>query len=441
MTDTVVVVGAGVTGLAVAWALRRAGLNVRLLEAADRAGGVLRSEWVQGICVEQGPQSLRGAGGAAAEIIESLGLIERVRGASKAASKRFLLHKGELWPVPGGPLQALSGGPLSVGAVVRAMGEPLVRRNPTDGETLHDFISRRLGPGIADPLVEAFVGGIYAGDSRQLEAASSFPKLTAFELEHGSILLGAFRGRRAERPEWLPRGAFTFDEGADVLVRALADGLGDALSLGEAVTSVRKNEAGFLVKTATESIQAAQVVLAVSPDAGAAIDSPYAKVYGAIPSAPVAAVHLAWPKGDGPQSEGFGWLAPSSERKDVLGAIWVSSVFPHLAPDHDVVRIMLGGARSPELAAREPQELVDHALSVVRTVQGEVGEPVFTHARSHHSGIPQYVLGHGARRLELASVPGLHTVGWGVTGVGITQCLEAAKQTAEAIGRSLVGGE
>ena len=45
-TERIAVLGAGISGLSTAWLLKRRGIDVRLLEASDRVGGLARSfEW------------------------------------------------------------------------------------------------------------------------------------------------------------------------------------------------------------------------------------------------------------------------------------------------------------------------------------------------------------------------------------------------------------
>jgi oxygen-dependent protoporphyrinogen oxidase len=57
MDCDVVVVGAGISGLAAAFDLQRRGHAVRVFEAASRAGGVIGSQRRDGVLVETGPNS------------------------------------------------------------------------------------------------------------------------------------------------------------------------------------------------------------------------------------------------------------------------------------------------------------------------------------------------------------------------------------------------
>ena len=124
--------------------------------------------------------------------------------------------------------------------------------------------------------------------------------------------------------------------------------------------------------------------------------------------------------------ESVAWV---SERKDVLGVLYTSSTFPDHAPDHVLVRVMLGGARDPD-RVREPDDaLLAHARKVVSEVMGIGANPAIRHVMSHRQGIPQYNRGHAARMQKLQEArPGLYFLGWNYTGIGIRHTVRAAME-------------
>lgn len=434
MRTEFLVVGGGIAGLSIAWHLQRAGRDVRVLEAADRVGGTIRTLSQDGVLLEQGPQSLRGAGLATARLVRDVGLGDRLVEASPASNTRYVLHKGRLSALPSGPAGMLAGGALRRRAILRALLEPLQRSASVQGESIDAFVRRRFGRGIAEPVLDAFVAGIYAGDATRTEAEAAFPTLVAAEREHGSVILGMMRREKPDRPEGFPRGAFTFDTGAEALPLALADKLGDAVEMGVPVRRVLPD--GDQVRVATDhgEYTADHVVVTTPPHIAARQVDRWQPLLVRVPAAPVAAIHLGWAGGTGPVMDGFGWLAPSTERSDCLGAIWVSSTFPHLSPGMDLVRVMVGGSRAPWLTELSDRALAAHALEVVRQVQGRVGEPDLVQVAVHRPGIPQYIAGHAARLRQLqAALPRVHPLGWGVTGIGLSQGLQAAEDLAHRL--------
>jgi len=77
----VVVVGAGIAGLAAAWELTRvAGLEITLLESERRAGGIIATEHVDGFIVEGGPDGFLAGEPELPALANELGIDDRLVG-------------------------------------------------------------------------------------------------------------------------------------------------------------------------------------------------------------------------------------------------------------------------------------------------------------------------------------------------------------------------
>ncbi len=419
-----IVVGAGLAGMALGAALRERGADVTVLEAADRAGGVIRSERVDGLLIEHGPTSLRGASIEAWAAILRLGLGDRVLQPTGDHRLRYVLKNGELVALPAGIAGLLTTPHLSLRGRLRVLCEPLVRGRPVDGESVFDLLARRVGPEAADRLGTPFVGGIFGGDPRDVDAEATFARLVGWERTAGSLMRGSMAAPKP--PADAPRAPIAFHEGMEELTRALAARVNP--TLGCRVTGVRRQGTGWRVATSDGEMDAEHVAIA-TPAVGFLPE--IAEAQG-LPSAPIAAVHLAWRAGDVAAPAGFGWLCHPSETRDALGAIHVSTIFPSHAPDRVMVRVMLGGTRSPGLPHASDDALVAHARGVVGHFQGLEAEPIFAHVARSLPGIPQYPPGF-PRRLEALRATGLHWLGWGWTGIGLPDQLVAAEAVAERI--------
>src|SRR5262249_18546349 len=124
------------------------------------------------------------------------GIGAQVVAADPRARRRWVGRGGALLAVPGHPLQLLTTRLLPFAAKLRLLGERFVRGKAPASESVAAFARRRFGARVV-PLVQAMVGGIFAGDAEQLEVGSAFPTLAAAEREHGSVLRGLVAGRRA----------------------------------------------------------------------------------------------------------------------------------------------------------------------------------------------------------------------------------------------------
>ena len=160
----VTVIGAGLSGLATAWRLSRAGAQVTVLERSGRTGGVIRSERKDGFLCEAAPNSMLVKSQSAEDFLMDLGLADEIIDANPVADKRFLVKDGKVVPLP----MSLMGGvttPLySFRAKLRLLAEPFIRPYAGEDESVASFVTRRMGREFLDYGIASLVSGIFAGD-------------------------------------------------------------------------------------------------------------------------------------------------------------------------------------------------------------------------------------------------------------------------------------
>lgn len=447
---SVIVIGGGISGLACAYRLNQRGIDVRLLEEQERVGGVVQSEEMGGFRFDLGPQSFL-SNDAILRLISELGLGSEMVQANPRAPRYICFHGG-LHPAPMSP-PALLKTPLLGGRTKRRiLTEPLRKSRPPEAEeSVAAFARRKFGEDLLDNLLGPFVSGMYAGDPERLSLRSAFPSAHQWELEHGSVIRGAMKARPEKGK---PRPVLTsFRGGLQTLVRSLAASLGERIETGAEVCGVRRvTGSAFEVHTrgregSVAVSKAAAVVFAtpayVSSRLLGEIASGAAEALGQIEYAPVAVVNLGYRREQVAQAlDGFGFLAPRTQRLRTLGTIWGSSLFPGRAPQGMIsLTSFLGGATDPALLDLGDDAIVQIAATENARVLGIIGAPTvhllqrFTHA------IPQYNLGHGeilARiRAALASLPGLFVTGNYFQGPAIGACVETAFATADQICKTL----
>lgn len=448
----VVVIGAGVSGLATALALARRGIPVRVLEESDRVGGALRTERALGYQYEAGPYALFDNEPRLRELIDEVGLAPRLQHASKASGTRHLVLHGALKPLPPGT-KMLTGGPLSFGARMRILMEVVASRPATDDESVLEFGRRHVGDEVTRVLLEPLVGLLYAGDIARLSAKSCFPALYEVERRHGSLARGIVdeyrQGVRAGA--WLPVGGnvISFEGGLEELPRAMAAKLGEAsVRLRAAATRVWPYADGVRVELASgEEVSASTAVLAVPAGAAARLlagCSPQAEaLLEQVRYAPVAVVHLSFPVAEvSADLNAFGFLVPASEGLPVRGCVFASSLFPGRAPEgRCLLSVVLGGSRLPDLVAQPPEALVRMASSAVRRLLGVPKEPVFARAATWPQALPQYEVGterrNAALRSELARLGPVHFAGNAWDGAFVGECVRRADAVAEQVAAQL----
>ena len=460
MAQRVVVVGGGVSGLTVSFELleRRSdapgGIEVLCLEAAERPGGNIRTDRVDGFLVEWGPNGFLDNVPATLRLARRVGLEERLLPADPAAQDRFIFRAGRLRKLPTGPLSFLLSDALTVRGRLRVLCEPFgpSPRGDSD-ESVFDFAARRIGGEAARVLVSAMVTGIYAGDAKQLSLRATFPKMWQMEHDHGTLTRAMFRKRREARRTGTksggpagPGGKLTsFRLGLQELIDALARAVGPALHTRSRVLRISHDAGGgYRVDVeGGESIPASAVVLSCpswcASEVTGALDGEMSRTLSEIPPASLAVVHLGYGEGDmRVRPDGFGYLVPRGEGPRILGTIWASSIFPGRAPAGKVLlTTMVGGAHDPEAVDLGDDELLGIVRGDLRSIMGIDAAPCFVQIFRHPHGIPQYTLGHRARleaiERRLENHPGVRVSGNSYRGISVNSCADEAPGIADAI--------
>jgi oxygen-dependent protoporphyrinogen oxidase len=462
MSDRVeaLVVGAGISGLATAYALQKAGIATRVVEAAARPGGVIQSVKRDGYLVECGPQSFSG-NGSISTMCRDLGILEeRVLAHPKAS--RYVLIDGKLQNVSIGPgllaSSFLSGGTRT--AILRDIfGKS---ESPEPDESVAGFIRRKFSPTLLDRLVGPFVSGIYAGDPEKLSLRAAFPILYEAEKAAGSITRGVFKVMKQRRaanggqPQ-APQEKATlqaFRDGNETLIRAIAARLAERLICGTEVVRIEALDSGqepnavrFRVSLrgpkGEEAVDAERLILSVPTETAGRLLEPldfgFAAQLSAIAYSGVAVVSLGYRKGDVDHSlAGFGFLVPRSAGLSILGTVWNSSLFPGRAPEGQaLLTSFVGGATNPGAICKSPEQLVAQVHREMSPLLGLRKEPVFSNVTILQRAIPQYNLGHTARIAAIESLrarfPGLYFSGNYLNGPAIGTCVEHAIKVADEI--------
>ncbi len=447
----VAIVGAGISGLATAHYLGRQA-EVVIFEKEAAPGGTMRSQREQGFVMERGPNGFLTNKPHALELAAELGCAGRLLPASDFARKRFVFSGGALHRLPESPAQFLRSRLLSVRGRLRVMAEPFAAPPPGLDESLAAFACRRLGREAMEKLIEPMAAGVFAGDPDELSLASCFPRIHELEARYGGLIRAMLTLRRErrkagrrERMSAGPGGALTsFDTGVEVLVEILAGRCGGDLRLGCAVESVSRSAGKYrLAVRSAEGLaecEADAVVLAAPAFAAGGmlrgLDGGLAAELERIPYAPIAVAALGYEAAAlGRPLDGFGFLVPRLEGRRILGALWDSSVFAGRAPEGKaLLRVMVGGARQPQLARLGEKELAALVKEELRVCMGISAEPVLTRVFSYEKGIPQYLVGHG-RLLEsvaarLSGLPGLYLNSNAYRGVSLNDCVRESKATA-----------
>ncbi|MCS7171200.1 MAG: protoporphyrinogen oxidase [Aquificaceae bacterium] len=430
----VAVIGAGISGLSVAWHLSEKGFHVQVFEKEETPGGNIQTLKKDGYILELGPQTVL-ADKKVEEFLKNAGIEPEY--ASEKAKIRYIYKKGRLIPLPMSPLAFFRSPLLSFGAKLRVLKEPLVPPSVKSEESIGEFVRRRLGGEFLDYVVAPFVSGVYAGDPEELSVKYAVRRVYELEQKFGSLIKGAIKLKALG-----PGGRLiSFKGGNHNLIEHISSKLN--VEKDNVVLRVRRKEDRFIIDTKRGKHETRSVVItAPATSAGYLLrdiswsaSEEFDKVY----YAPVVVVHVVVDRGSVPP--GFGFLVPRVEGRRVLGVLFSSQLFEgRSSKNKELLTLYLGGAKDPEVIDYQEDMLYSIVDKEIREMLG-IQKLEFLNLTRWKRAIPQYTLGYG-KYLELAQTiekenPGLFLAGNYLHGVSVADCIRASYQVAEKVERYL----
>ena len=461
----VVIVGAGLTGLAAAHRISerakadRRPVEIVVLEAKDRVGGALWTDHRDGFTLEGGADSFITNKPRAVELCKALGLGDQLVGTDGQHRRSFVVRKGRLLPVPEGfVLMAPSRiGPilatpiLSWRGKLRLLMDLILPRKADDlDESLASFARRRLGRQAFERLVQPLISGIYTADPTELSLRATLPQYPAMEREHRSLILAARRQAKGQdrQASGARYGLFaTLSGGMETLPKALAAALpAGTVRTGAVVRRISRSESGGTWRVELldgPPIEADGLLVATEAHASARLldgfDADLAHRLRAIPYASSIVVQAGFRRDQVAHPlDGFGVVVPSIENRPILAVSFTSVKFPGRAPSGTILlRTFVGGATRPDLFDLDDEAIAGLVRRELAELLGATGEPLLLKIDRHPRAMPQYTLGHLDRVAEVrrlsAKHPRFELAGNALDGVGIPDCIRSGQDAAEAL--------
>ena len=455
-----IVIGGGITGLTAAYRLQREAaardipLDITLLEATGRVGGVIQTEHRDGFLIEHGPDAFISTKPAAKALCEELGIADQFIGTNPEVRRSFVTRNGALHPVPEGFYMMAPGSlkpflktPLFSwrGKLRMAMDLFIPRRERDIDEAVAHFVRRRLGTEAFTRIAQPMIGGIYTSDAENLSLKSTFPRFLEMEKTHGSIIK-ALREQKKQAAETSqdtsgPRYSLflSFGAGMQTLVDTLAETVSSSIKLNARVEHIQQNTDGtrWQVSFATgETLNSELLCIALPAIQTSAliesISNPLAAKLNTIPYASSATVNLAFHRTDITHPlDGMGFVVPATENLSVIGCSFSSVKFENRAPEkHVLLRAFVGEPTSK----RSETDLIQLCQADLTPLLGIKEAPQFATVSKHTQAMAQYQVGHqevvsDIERLT-SKLQGLALAGNGYHGIGIPDCIRGGEAAA-----------
>ncbi len=448
----VIIIGGGITGLATAHHLKKAGKDFMVLEQSAEVGGVIKTVKENGYIYEMGPNS--GVIGN----IEVNRLFDDLKGdceleeANDNVKKRYVLKAGKWEALPGSLKGAVKTPLFTLKDKFRILAEPFRKAGTNPHETLAELVKRRMGQSFLDYAIDPFIIGVYAGDPNRLVPKYALPKLYNLEQEYGSFIKGTIKKsfiKKTEDEKRVTRGVFSAKGGLGSIVDAIMKRLGaESVVLNAAEIQIRPVDNYFVVNYLNADgvsieIESKKVISTIGAWGLDKIAPFIAKdkleKIKALHYTKVIEVVLGFDKWEGMPLDAFGGLIPFKENRDILGVLFMSALFGNRAPNGgELFSIFLGGVRRQEIYRMNDEQIKEILKREISDLmQLKEYKPDLLKIIRHEWAIPQYEADSGERFKAIEEIEseykGLLIGGNLRNGIGMADRILQAKMLAEAV--------
>lgn len=441
----IVIIGAGLTGLTLAYYLKKAGKNFLLLTDQNRVGGVINTISEDGFTYETGPNTGVLATSEVVELFENLKDKCQLETANPRSNKRYIWKNNKWNPLPMGLISAVTTPLFSFTDKLRILTEPFRKKGLNPDESIADLVKRRMGKSYLEYAVDPFISGIYAGDPEQLITKFALPKLYNLEQNYGSFIRGAFKKKKEPKSEFekkATREVFSALGGLSNLVKALESEIGIENIVTDAKDIIVNYENSIYTinyhnsQNENKSIQTKKLIATVNPNSLnkilTFIDEKEFEPIKSMNYAKVVQVAVGYKKWKGFYLDGFGGLIPSKEKRNILGVLFISSILSNRAPENGaLISIFLGGIKNTAIYDKSDDEIKNIVLDEIKITLQTNDTPDLIKIFRYPLAIPQYD-NKSKKKIEAINLieskyKGLYLAGNIRDGIGMADRVKQAK--------------
>ncbi len=444
----VAVVGAGISGLTISTILKKREVPVEIFEKKDEPGGALKTVNSNGWLLEYGPNTLLLKDKIVADFLRDAGLEEEMVVANENSSKRFIVKNGKPEPLPASIWSAVNTPLFSLKGKLRILGEPFISRSDDPDQTVAEFVERRLGEEVLNYAINPFVAGIFANRPEDLSLRHAFPAMHNLEAEYGSMIWGSFAGAKKRKEQGrIPRKLISFKEGIQQLPETLASQAGKA-HYNQKIEKIEKRTGGWFLESNGREFGPYSKVVLNTPlyqikQSQIPVNDYDFEMLQKVHYPPLSVMYLGFKKDQVEHPlDGFGFLVPELEQRNILGALFSSTLFEGRAPDdRHLLTVFVGGGRQPDHASLPTEKMLNLVMADLQDLLGITGEPVFMDHVYWPNAIPAYHTGYDDILRTLKNVearnPGLHLAGNFRHGISVPDCIKSGIELADQIAKDL----
>jgi protoporphyrinogen/coproporphyrinogen III oxidase len=438
----VAIAGAGLTGLTIAFYLKKAGIDFKIYERSDRPGGVIQTHHENGFTYESGPNTGVLNRLEAVELLEDLKDYCKVEIADNTAKARWIWKNNKWEPLPSGLVKGITTPLFTFPDKLRLLTEPFRKKGENPNETLAELVLRRMGKSFLNYAIDPFILGIYSGDPSRLVTQYAFPKLYQLEQDYGSFIGGAFKKAmepKSETDKKVTKEIFSVEGGLGNLITALTE------NIGEENINLNCKDLSFIKKgnKYTVGIDKEEFTHVISATGSYElknlfpfIEKNHTRTVNKMAYSRVVQVALGFKNWEGIPLRAFGGLVPHIENRRILGVLFISSFLKNKAPQEGaLLSVFLGGIRNsgiPDMTDDGIIQIVEEELKEMLKL--ESFNPDLIKVFRYQHAIPQYGIESEDKLKTIAEIearfPGLILAGNIRDGIGIADRIKQGKNVA-----------
>ena len=434
--DTIIL-GAGISGLTLAHYLNKKNLDFLVVESQPKVGGNIISFEKSGFVCENGPNTVLLNKKSVVELIDEIGLKDKIIFPNDYNNKRFLLRKGKLIPIPQNFIEFIKTNLLSLTSKLRLIIEIFIPKHNRN-VSVKSFFKKRFGNNFEEIFVEPFLTGIYAGETNKMSTKHVLNKIWNMEQKSGSIIIDALKRKKKLNKS----RSFNFKNGLIDFVLAINKNISNKIILKSEVTSVKKIKKGYEIIINSNIKYHCKKLISTLPAFGLAdiiFDKKISKNLKKINYCPIMVLHLGIEKSKIKENiDGFGVLTKRKDNQSFLGILFNSRIFPHVAPQgNDLLTVIIGGARQPQLIDQDVNKLKKTIINEIRKIISYDGKIIMENNFLWKNGIPQYNLDHDVLIENISDFhkknKNFYILGNYIKGISVSDCIQNAFELSKKL--------
>ena len=451
----VAIVGAGITGLSAMHYLLKegSGMTVDLYEASDRAGGKVNTHIRDGYTIELGPESYLARKEVMTELAYEVGLGDTL--VRNQTGQAYIYAKNKLSPVPKG---TMLGVPMELSPLLttdlvswtgklRAGLDFLKPAMPLYKDiSVGEFFRARFGDDLLEHMIEPLLAGVYGTDIDKLSLMSTYPNFKETEEEYGSLMKGLMAEKKDKpaAPKKKPGAFLQFKDGLQSFIDRLVsenEKRGGQIHFNFDVTAIEKTEDGYDL-TADGGTHHYDEVIVTTPHFQYKrwFKDKEFEYFKHMEATSVATVVMAFDEEQVKNTiEGTGFVISRNMDTSITACTWTNKKWEHSTPEGKaLLRAYVGRPGDFIVHEKSDEDIVRLAREDLDKIMDLDGEPEFTIVTRMMNAMPNYFVGHkyiidDIQKYAAENYPGLHLIGASHYAVGLPDCVQTAKDTAEKI--------